>query len=104
MLHMLPGARMMLADVTTNSFPVAHVARWTQDGAPGDGSAGDVGDGSWSGTNPAMPWGWKGGKKNSGVMDNVLDDAQPHVWRPTTTPVDVTAYQKEWLGSVINIY
>ena len=38
----------------------------------------DVGDGTWGGTNPAMPWDWKGGKLDSGVYDNVLPDADAH--------------------------
>ena len=38
----------------------------------------DVGDGTWGGTNPAMPWDWKGGKIDSGVYDNVLPDADAH--------------------------
>jgi hypothetical protein len=38
----------------------------------------DVGDGTWGGTNPAMPWDWKGGKSDSGVYDNVLPDADAH--------------------------
>ena len=64
----------------------------------------DVGDGTWGGTNPAMPWDWKGGKIDSGVYDNVLPDADAHTWKPATIPTDPNAYQKEWLGSVINIY
>jgi hypothetical protein len=63
---------MMLADVTTNSFPNAKVARWTHPATAGH--AGDVGDGTWGGTNPEMEWGWKGGKTNSGYYDDVLPE------------------------------
>mmetsp|Transcript_46315 Transcript_46315/g.122736 ORF Transcript_46315/g.122736 Transcript_46315/m.122736 type:complete len:85 (+) Transcript_46315:34-288(+) len=71
---------------------------------PNPGHAGDVGDGTWGGTNPALPWGWKGGTKDSGVYDNVLPDAENHVWKETTVPVDPNEYQNEWLGKVVNIY
>lgn len=91
-----------MANVMTNSFPNAHVARWEHPPAPGH--TGDVGDGTWGGTNPAMPWDWKGGKTDSGVYDNVLPDADDHVWARPTIPTDINAYQQEWLGSVINIY
>lgn len=50
---------------------ISRSCRWTHDHVQGDGSAGDVGDGAWGGTNPPMPWGWRGGKNNSGVYDNV---------------------------------
>eukprot|EP00286_Rhodomonas_abbreviata_P025142 CAMPEP_0181313198 /NCGR_PEP_ID=MMETSP1101-20121128/14119_1 /TAXON_ID=46948 /ORGANISM="Rhodomonas abbreviata, Strain Caron Lab Isolate" /LENGTH=104 /DNA_ID=CAMNT_0023420133 /DNA_START=10 /DNA_END=324 /DNA_ORIENTATION=- len=99
--NMLPGA-MMLADTTTNSFPNAHVARWTH--PPPEGHTGDVGDGTWGGTNPPMPWGWKGGKTNSGIYDNVLDDATTHVWQPLSAKLDPTEYQNEFVGQVIGIY
>ena len=41
----------------------------------------------------------------SGVMDNVLDDLDTtaNPWH-ITAPVDPTAYQKEYIGDVINIY
>ena len=57
-------------------------------------------DGTWGATNPALPWGWKGGTVDSGVYDNVLADPDPYTWKPTTTPVDPNEYQNEWLGSV----
>lgn len=59
-----------------------------------------VSDGTWGATNPSLPWGWKGGKTDSGVYDNVLADADPYSWKPTTVPVDPNEYQNEWLGSV----
>jgi len=93
---------MMLANVATNSFPNAHVARWEHPANPGH--TGDVGDGTWGGTNPAMPWDWKGGKIDSGIYDNVLPDADTHKWPAATVPVDINEYQNEWLGGVINIY
>jgi hypothetical protein len=98
---------MMLADVTTNNFPNAHVARWEHPPNPGHTgyvhtefshkqqcpgcyrcharrpschfhcsaltpgcTLSDVGDGTWGGTNPAMPWDWKGGKIDSGVCNH----------------------------------
>ena len=41
----------------------------------------------------------------SGVMDNIYDDLDTHVdpWH-ITEPVDPTAYQKEYIGDVINSY
>ena len=94
----------MLADVTTNDFPNAHVARWEH--PPADGHTGDLGDGTWGGTNPALPWDWKGAQMglDHGVMDNVLPDPDKYVWTKPSVPVDPTEYQKEWLGDVINIY
>mmetsp|Transcript_6488 Transcript_6488/g.14836 ORF Transcript_6488/g.14836 Transcript_6488/m.14836 type:complete len:103 (-) Transcript_6488:120-428(-) len=99
-LHLFPGY--MLADVTTNSFPNAHTGTWEH--PPLAGHAGDVGDGTWGGTNPVLTWGWKGGKVDSGVYDNVLPDPDHHTWAPASAPVDPTQYQKEWLGNVVNIY
>ena len=104
MSSVLAQAGTMLADVTTNSFPNAHVARWEH--PPNPGHTGDVGDGTWGASNPPLPWDWKGARMGvgHGYYDNVLPDADSHKWATPTIPVDPNAYQKEWLGSVINIY
>ena len=48
-----------------------------------EGPCGDC-DGSWGGTNPPMPWGWRGGKNNSGVYDNV------------STPLFQCVFKESW--------
>jgi hypothetical protein len=63
---------------------ISRSCRWTHDHVQGDGSTGDVGDGSWGGTNPPMPWGWRGGKNNSGVYDNV------------STPLFQCVFKESW--------
>lgn len=55
------------------------------------------------GLSPARA-GWKGGKVNAGVYDDVLPTPDQHVWSTPSVPVDPASYQGETVGQVIGIY